>query len=189
MKNQKNFCAYSHHKNNLINERNEQLQKPKDNWTSSSSTTITNNVIETPNNYFYSHFKTPKKNVIPIHQTTNINQIPASKTTIYSKGKIQKAITNAANSFNTNNIIINNNTNIINNNNTNIINNNISNNLNDKDYARSISQLNIEQINELTKNYNNQAINKTIFPKKQIINKKKIIKKNNIIINLLIINR
>ena len=168
MNNQKNFGVYSHHKNNFINERNDQLPKPNDNLTSSSSTTTTNNIIDAPNNYYYSHFKTPKKNILPIHQAKNINQIPTSKTTIYSKGKIQKAITNTANSFNTNNIIINNNTNIINNNNTNIINNNISNNLNDKDYARSISQLNIEQINKLTKNYNNQAINKTIFPKRQI---------------------
>ena len=190
MNNQKNFGVYSHNKNNFINERNDQLPKPNDNLTSSSSTTTTNNIVDAPNNYYYSHFKTPKKNILPIHQAKNINQIPTSKTTIYSKGKIQKAITNTANSFNTNNIIINNNTNIINNNNTNIINNNISNNLNDKDYARSISQLNIEQINELTKNYNNQAINKTIFPKKQIINKKKIIKKNNIIIkNTNIINK
>ena len=190
MNNQKNLVVYSHHKNNFINDRNEQLQRPNDNLTSSSSTTTTNNIIDNPNNYFYSNYKTPKKNMLPIHQSKNICQIPSSKTTIYSKGKIQKAITNVANSFNTNNIIINNNTNIINNNNTNIINNNISSHINDKDYARSISQLNIEQINELTNNYNNKLINKTIFPKKQIINKKKIIKKNNIIIkNTNIINK
>ena len=62
--------------------------------------------------------------------------------------KVENYITNAANTFNINNIIINNNkniknnnTNIINNNNINIINNNISNNLNDKDYARSITSI------------------------------------------------
>ena len=93
---------------------------------------------------------------------------------------MENYITNATNTFNANNIIINNNKNIKNNNtninsNTNIINNNISNNLNDKDYAYSIGQLNIEQINELANNCNNKVINKVIFPKKQIINRKKIV--------------
>ena len=168
--------------NYLKVQNNEQLSSPEALVSDSTTTTTINTINTNTNNYYHSTFKTPKKTILSIQPSKSKQQQepsnnPVPNKNIYSKNKILKTMGNT-----TNNIIINNN--------TNIINNNISNNLNDKDYAISINQLNMEQINELAKNYNNQAISKTIFPKKQIINKKKIIKKNNIIIkNTNIINK
>ena len=168
------------------NKNNDKLPNTNDDLTSSSSSTLTNNNINTPNSYFYSTFKTPKKTSLSIPLTKNNNQILPNlgipPMNIYSKTKIKKAIGTG------NNIIINNNTNIINNNNTNIINNNfINGNINNKDYLRSISQLNMEQINEI-KNNKVQFINNNIIREKPIINKNKInqktyihLKNNNII--------
>ena len=170
----KNYNLYQSTKNK---EQNEDKLSNINNFISSSLTTTTNNVIKTTNNYFYSTYKSPKKNILAFQQTKNNKQnLPNNEgipnINIYSKGKIKKSIGN------TNNIIINNNTNIINNNNTNIINNNfINSNINNKDYIRSIKQLNIEQINEL-KNNKVEFINNIIREKPLLINKNKINQKN-----------
>ena len=170
----KNYNLYQSTKNK---EQNEDKISNINNFISSSLTTTTNNVIKTTNNYFYSTYKSPKKNILAFQQTKNNKQnLPNNEgipnINIYSKGKIKKSIGN------TNNIIINNNTNIINNNNTNIINNNfINSNINNKDYIRSIKQLNIEQINEL-KNNKVEFINNIIREKPLLINKNKINQKN-----------
>ncbi len=77
MNKQKNLFVYSYHKNKFINDRND----------------------NTPNTYYYSNFKIKKKNILPIHQLKNIKQIQASKTTLYSKGKIQEAFANGSSNF------------------------------------------------------------------------------------------
>ena len=179
-------------KSKINSQKKEQFSNINEDLTSSSSTTNTNSVINSSNTYFYSTYKTPKKNIITIQQTKNNKQALSSSlgipnNNIYSKGKIKKSIGT------TNNIIINNNTNIINNNSTNIINNNfINSNFNNKDYLGSINQLNMEQINDL-KNNKVQFINNIIREKPLLINKNKInqknyihIKNNNIIHNNLI---
>jgi len=179
MENNHNFPLYKKNHNYLNKKNNELFSTLNEDLTSSSSTTITNNIVNTSNTYFYSTYKTPKKNIISIQHSTNDTENPSNSLTIpniniYSKGKIKKGIGSG------NNIIINNNTNIINNNNTNIINNNNFNaNFNHKDYFQSIRQLNIEQINEL--NNNNQFINNIIREKTILINKKKINHKNYIL--------
>ena len=170
----KNYNLYQSTKNK--EQKDDQISNIN-NFISSSLTTTTNNVIKTTNNYFYSTYKSPKKNILAFQQTKNNKQnLPNNdgfpNINIYSKGKIKKSIGN------TNNIIINNNTNIINNNNTNIINNNfINSNINNKDYIKSIKQLNIEQINEL-KNNKVEFINNIIREKPLLINKNKINQKN-----------
>ena len=170
----KNYNLYQSTKNK--EQKDDQISNIN-NFISSSLTTTTNNVIKTTNNYFYSTYKSPKKNILAFQQNKNNKQnLPNNEgipnINIYSKGKIKKSIGN------TNNIIINNNTNIINNNNTNIINNNfINSNINNKDYIKSIKQLNIEQINEL-KNNKVEFINNIIREKPLLINKNKINQKN-----------
>lgn len=181
MKNNKSFNKkdffYGRINPKLFPKLNDELSQP-------SSTTISNNEINTINNYIvpsYKNTKTnlllnPKKKEMPKLQSSN----SLSSINIYSKGKIKKILNKSSNNFNTNNIIINN-TNIINNNRTNIINNNIVNN--NKDYKNSLSQLNIEQIKELTKNNQNngniQIIN-NIMRTKPLITKRKIKLKSHI---------
>ena len=181
MKNNKSFNKkdffYSRINPKLFPKLNDDLSQP-------SSTTISHNEINSINNYIapsYKNTKTnlllnPKKKVMPKLQSSN----SLSSINIYSKGKIKKILNKSSNNFNTNNIIINN-TNIINNNRTNIINNNIVNN--NKDYKNSLSQLNIEQIKELTKNNQNsgniQIINNIMRPK-PLITKRKIKLKSHI---------
>ena len=185
MKNKKRFCI--HHKNqNSINEtNNDVLKKVIDNLTSSSLTTTTSNDISSTTNYFYSNYKTPKKNIVSIQHIKKINpkNLGASNLSIYSKGKINKGVGNV------NNIIINNNTNIINNNNTNIINNTFNNNnniiINDKEYIRSVSHFNIQQNDGI-----NSMKEKPLIMSKKKINQKNFINlKNNNINNNNIINK
>ena len=184
MKNNKSFNKkdffYSIINPKLFPQLNDELSQP-------SSTTISNNEINSINNYIVPAYKNtntnlllnPKKKVMPKLQSSN----SLSSINVYSKGKIKKILSKSSNNFNTNNIIINN-TNIINNNRTNIINNNIVNN--NKDYKNSLSQLNIEQIKELTKNNQNsgniQIIN-NIMRSKPLITKRKIKLKSHININ------
>ena len=184
MKNNKSFNKkdffYSIINPKLFPQLNDELSQP-------SSTTISNNEINSINNYIVPAYKNtntnlllnPKKKVMPKLQSSN----SLSSINVYSKGKIKKILSKSSNNFNTNNIIINN-TNIINNNRTNIINNNIVNN--NKDYKNSLSQLNIEQIKELTKNNQNsgniQIIN-NIMRSKPLITKRKIKLKSHINMN------
>ena len=197
MEKRKKYSLHHKAQKNLNKTNNDIFKKVIDDLTSSSSstTTTTNNNIITTTNYFYSNYKTPKKNIMSIRHTKNNNQLnpknlAASNINIYTKGKINKTIGNV------NNIIINNNTNIINNNNTNIINNTFNDNnfvINDKEYIRSVSHFNIQQIDTL--NNKNSFINNNIREKPFIMNKKKINQKNyihvknNNIINNNIINK
>ena len=161
--------------------------KLNDDLISPSSSTISDNEINVINNHIYPNFRNSKQNFMFNQKKkippTNINTNSISSINIYSKNKIKKPINKTNNNYNSNNIIINN-TNIINNNRTNIINNNIVNDT--KDYKNSISQLNIEQIKELTKDDQNkgniQIINNIMRPK-PLITKRKIFKRNNITIN------
>ena len=184
MKNNKSFNKkdffYSKINPKYFPKLNDELSQP-------SSTTISNNEMNTINNYIVHDYKNTKNNlllntkkkIMPRLQSSN----SLSSINIYSKGKIKKILNKSSNNFNTNSIIINN-TNIINNNRTNIINNNIVNN--NKDYKNSLSQLNIEQIKELTKNNQNrgniQIINNIMRPK-PLITKRKIKLKSHININ------
>ena len=176
MENNKRLPLYNKTQNYLNKPDNDTLSTLNDDLMSLSSTSTTNNYINTTNNFYYSNYKTPKKNVLSIQQNKNNNQVGSknmniSNMNIYSKGKIKKTIGSV------NNIIINNNTNIINNNNTNIINNNFNDNgIGDKEYMRSISQFNMEQIKQL--NNKNPILNNILGDKPLIINKKKIIQKN-----------
>ena len=160
-------------------------QRLNDDMVSDKSSISSNNNNSLTNNHIYPNFRNSKTNVIfnqkqQLRTLANSNSV--SSINIYSKGRIQKIINKTNNNFNTNNIIINN-TNIINNNRTNIINNNIVNT--NKDYKKSISQLNIEQIKELTKNNQNkgniQIINNIMRPR-LVVTKRKFLKKNNITI-------
>jgi len=168
-------------KNYFNTQNNEQLSSPEALVSDSTTTTTINTINTNTNNYYQSTFKTPKKTVLSIQpsktiqqQVTSNNLVPNKN--IYSKNKILKTMGNT-----TNNIIINNNTNIINNNNTNIINNNIINSNNDKndiEYNRSMSQMNMPQMNSVdnTRNYN--ISNNNIRTKHLIFNKRKITQKN-----------
>ena len=184
MKNNKSFNKkdffYSKINPKYFPKLNDELSQP-------SSTTISNNEMNTINNYIVHDYKNTKNNlllntkkkIMPRLQSSN----SLSSINIYSKGKIKKILNKSSNNFNTNSIIINN-TNIINNNRTNIINNNIVNN--NKDYKNSLSQLNIEQIKELTKNNQNRGniqIIKNIMRPKPLITKRKIKLKSHININ------
>ena len=160
-------------------------QRLNDDMVSDKSSISSNNNNSLTNNHIYPNFRNSKTNVIfnqkqQLRTLANSNSV--SSINIYSKGRIQKIINKTNNNFNTNNIIINN-TNIINNNRTNIINNNIVNT--NKDYKKSISQLNVEQIKELTKNNQNkgniQIINNIMRPR-LVVTKRKFLKKNNITI-------
>ena len=171
----KNNYFYSKFNVKLFEKLNDDLSIP-------NSLTISNNDINSINKI--PSFRNSKPNLFFNQKQKNIPQLTSSNSVsnfnIYSK-KIKKFINKTSNNYNTNNIIINN-TNIINNNGTNIINNNIVNN--NKDYNNSLSQLNLEQIKELTKNNENkgniQIINNIVKPK-TLITKRKIMHKNNII--------
>ena len=185
-KDKSSFNNNNREQNYLDKQNNDYLQNIYDDLTSSTSTAVTNHNTNTntTNTYFYSTYKTPKKDILIPQQkkNTNLNQISLKNASIpnkaiYSKGKIQKTLGNI------NNIIINNNTNIINNNNTNIINNNFNNNIDknnnnidNKEFINSINQLNLEQINEL--NNKNQTLGNIVREKPLILNKKKINQKN-----------
>ena len=183
MKNNKSFNKkdYFYSKINSISS-----QRLNDESVSDKTSILSNNNnISMVNNHIYPDFRNSKANKIfnqKKHLKTLTNSNSVSSMNIYSKGRIQKILNKTNNNYNTNNIIINN-TNIINNNRTNIINNNIVNN--NKDFKNSISQLNIEQIKELTKNNQNkgniQIINNIMRPK-ILITKRKFFKKNNITI-------
>ena len=181
MKNNKSFNK----KNYFYSKINPSLfPKLNDDVTTPSTSTISNSHTDKINNDIISSLRNNKSNLLfnkkkkLKHTLTSSNSY--SNINIYSKGKIKKILGNNNNDFNTNNIIINN-TNIINNNRTNIINNNFVNN--SSDYQASISQLNIEQIKELTKNNQNkeniQIINNIMRPK-PLITKRKVILKNHI---------
>ena len=164
--------------NYLKAQNNEQLSSPEALVSDSTTTTTINTINTNTNNYYHSTFKTPKKTILSIQPSKSKQQQepsnnPVPNKNIYSKNKILKTMGNT-----TNNIIINNNTNIINNNNTNIINNNFINNNNDKEYNRSMSQMNMPQMNsgDNTRNYN--IINNNIRTKHLIFNKRKITQKN-----------
>ena len=173
----KNNYFYSKFNVKLFEKLNDDLSIP-------NSLTISNNDINTINKNHIPSYRNSKLNLFCNQKQKNIPQLTSSNSVsnfnIYSK-KIKKFINKTNNNYNTNNIIINN-TNIINNNGTNIINNNIVNN--NKDYNKSLSQLNLEQIKELTKNNENkgniQIINNIVKPK-TLITKRKIMYKNNII--------
>jgi len=159
-------------------QNNEQLSSPEALVSDSTTTTTINTINTNNNNYIHSTFKTPKKTILSIQPSKNILQKessnnPVPNKNIYARNKILKTMGNT-----TNNIIINNNTNIINNNNTNIINNNYINNNNDKEYNRSMSQINMPQMNsgDNTRNYN--ISNNNIRTKHLIFNKRKISQKN-----------
>ena len=181
MKNNKSFNK----KNYFYSKINPSLfPKLNDDLTTPSTSTISNNHTSKINKDIISSVRNKKTNLLfnkskqlP-HTLTSSNSY--SNINIYSKGKIKKILGKTDNDFNTNNIIINN-TNIINNNRTNIINNNIVNN--SKDYQTSLSQLNVEQIKELTKNNQNkgniQIINNIMRPK-PIITKRKVMIKSHI---------
>ena len=167
--------------NYFIKQNNEQLSNP-DVLVSDSTTTTTINTINSSNNYYFSNYKTPKKEVLSIQQTKTFKQVPSNNLNIpnkniYSKTKIIKTLGNTSS-----NIIINNNKNIINNNNKNIINNKIINNNNNskKEYNRSMSQIHMSQINtmENNRNYNISNNNNSIRTKHLIFNKRKINQKN-----------
>jgi len=171
----KNNYFYSKFNVKLFEKLNDDLSIP-------NSLTISNNDINSINKI--PSFRSSKLNLFFNQKQKNIPQLTSSNSVsnfnIYSK-KIKKFMNKTSNNYNTNNIIINN-TNIINNNGTNIINNNIVNN--NKDYNNSLSQLNLEQIKELTKNNENkgniQIINNIVKPK-TLITKRKIMYKNNMI--------
>ena len=173
----KNNYFYSKFNVKLFEKLNDDLSIP-------NSLTISNNDINSINKNHIPSYRNSKLNLFCNQKQKNIPQLTSSNSVsnfnIYSK-KIKKFINKTNNNYNTNNIIINN-TNIINNNGTNIINNNIVNN--NKDYNNSLSQLNLEQIKELTKNNeskgNIQIINNIVKPK-TLITKRKIMYKNNII--------
>ena len=173
----KNNYFYSKFNVKLFEKLNDDLSIP-------NSLTISNNDINTINKNHIPSYRNSKLNLFCNQKQKNIPQLTSSNSVsnfnIYSK-KIKKFMNKTSNNYNTNNIIINN-TNIINNNGTNIINNNIVNN--NKDYNKSLSQLNLEQIKELTKNNENkgniQIINNIVKPK-TLITKRKIMYKNNII--------
>ena len=145
--------------------------------------TISNNGINLKNTHIYPTFRNSKNNLLfnqpkkIMHTLTSSNSV--SSFNIYSKNKIKMLNNRNNNNYNTNNIIINN-TNIINNNQTNIINNNIIND--NKNYKNSISQLNMKQIKELTKNNQNngniQIINNNVMRQKPLITRRKVMKKN-----------
>ena len=147
------------------------------------SSTISNNGINLKNTHIYPTFRNSKNNLLfnqrkkIMHTLTTSNSV--SSFNIYSKNKIKMLNNRNNNNYNTNNIIINN-TNIINNNQTNIINNNIIND--NKNYKNSISQLNMKQIKELTKNNQNngniQIINNNVMRQKLLITRRKVMKKN-----------
>ena len=147
------------------------------------SSTISNNGINLKNTHIYPTFRNSKNNLLfnqpkkIMHTLTTSNSV--SSFNIYSKNKIKMLNNRNNNNYNTNNIIINN-TNIINNNQTNIINNNIIND--NKNYKNSISQLNMKQIKELTKNNQNngniQIINNNVMRQKPLITRRKVMKKN-----------
>jgi len=147
------------------------------------SSTISNNGINLKNTHIYPTFRNSKNNLLfnqpkkIMHTLTSSNSV--SSFNIYSKNKIKMLNNRNNNNYNTNNIIINNN-NIINNNQTNIINNNIIND--NKNYKNSISQLNMKQIKELTKNNQNngniQIINNNVMRQKPLITRRKVMKKN-----------
>ena len=147
------------------------------------SSTISNNGINLKNTHIYPTFRNSKNNLLfnqpkkIMHTLTSSNSV--SSFNIYSKNKIKMLNNRNNNNYNTNNIIINN-TNIINNNQTNIINNNIIND--NKNYKNSISQLNMKQIKELTKNNQNngniQIINNNVMRQKPLITRRKVMKKN-----------
>ena len=147
------------------------------------SSTISNNGINLKNTHIYPTFRNSKNNLLfnqpkkIMHTLTSSNSV--SSFNIYSKNKIKMLNNRNNNNFDTNNIIINN-TNIINNNQTNIINNNIIND--NKNYKNSISQLNMKQIKELTKNNQNngniQIINNNVMRQKPLITRRKVMKKN-----------
>ena len=167
---------------NYFNARNnEQISSPEALVSDSTTTTTINTINTNNNNYYQSTFKTPKKTILSIQPSKSIQQQvssnnPVPNKNIYSKNKILKTMGNT-----TNNIIINNNTNIINNNNTNIINNNIINNNNDKidkEYNRSMSQMNMPQMNSVDNNRNYNISNNNIRTKHLIFNKRKITQKN-----------
>ena len=173
----KNNYFYSKFNVKLFEKLNDDLSIP-------NSLTISNNDINSINKIHIPSYRNSKLNLFFNQKQKNIPQLTSSNSVsnfnIYSK-KIKKFINKTNNNYNTNNIIINN-TNIINNNGTNIINNNIVNN--NKDYNNSLSQLNLEQIKELTKNNENkgniQIINNIVKPK-TLITKRKIMYKNNMI--------
>ena len=178
MKNNKSFNK----KDYFYNKTNQNLfAKLNDDLSTSSTSTISNKGIKVMTNHIYQNYMDGKKNLFANQKKKNVpklfNSNSVSSLNIYSKGKIKKSIQKTNTNFHTNNIIINN-TNIINNNRTNIINNNIVNN--SKDYNNSISQLNMEQIKELTKNNQNkgniQIINNILRPK-PLITKRRITKK------------
>ena len=160
---------------------NEQLSSPEALVSDSTTTTTINTINTSTNNYYHTTFKTPKKTILSIKPSKTIQQqvssnIPVPNKNIYSKNKILKTMGNT-----TNNIIINNNTNIINNNNTNIINNNIINSNNDKidkEYNRSMSQMNMPQMNSVDNARNYNISNNNIRTKHLIFNKRKITQKN-----------
>ena len=147
------------------------------------SSTISNNGINLKNTHIYPTFRNSKNNLLfnqpkkIMHTLSTSNSV--SSFNIYSKNKIKMLNNRNNNNYNTNNIIINN-TNIINNNQTNIINNNIIND--NKNYKNSISQLNMKQIKELTKNNQNngniQIINNNVMRQKPLITRRNIMKKN-----------
>ena len=147
------------------------------------SSTISNNGINLKNTHIYPTFRNSKNNLLfnqpkkIMHTLSSSNSV--SSFNIYSKNKIKMLNNRNNNNYNTNNIIINN-TNIINNNQTNIINNNIIND--NKNYKNSISQLNMKQIKELTKNNQNngniQIINNNVMRQKPLITRRKVMKKN-----------
>ena len=173
----KNNYFYSKFNVKLFEKLNDDLSIP-------NSLTISNNDINSINKNHIPSYRNSKLNLFCNQKQKNIPQLTSSNSVsnfnIYSK-KIKKFINKTNNNYSTNNIIINY-TNIINNNGTNIINNNIVNN--NKDYNKSLSQLNLEQIKELTKNNENkgniQIINNIVKPK-TLITKRKIMYKNNII--------
>ena len=172
----KNLPKFSQNYFNI--KKNEQLSSPEALVSDSTTTTTINTINTNTNSYYHSNFKTPKKTILSTQPSKSIQQKeslnhPVPNKNIYSKNKILKTMGNT-----TNNIIINNNTNIINNNNTNIINNNYINNNNDKEYNRSMSQMNMPQMNsgDNTRNYN--IINNNIRTKHLIFNKRKITQKN-----------
>ena len=160
---------------------NEQLSSPEALVSDSTTTTTINTINTSTNNYYHTTFKTPKKTILSIKPSKTLQQQvssnnPIPNKNIYSKNKILKTMGNT-----TNNIIINNNTNIINNNNTNIINNNIINTNNDKidkEYIRSMSQMNMPQMNSVDNARNYNISNNNIRTKHLIFNKRKITQKN-----------
>ena len=97
MENNKRLPLYNKTQNYLSKQDNDTLSTLNDDLMSLSSTSTTNHNINTTNNFYYSNYKTPKKNVLSIQQNKNNNQIGSknmniSNMNIYSKGKIKKTI-------------------------------------------------------------------------------------------------